>query len=114
MLQYRSRVLGLILLLMFAGTLLGPAQIQASPLTQTAPTGPQLLIPTWGASPGGVWHYTTTTATWTLKNNGLPGGKFWFWIAADPSNSARWLLLGNSVTNDYGTQYFQVDGVVSP
>ncbi len=53
-----------------------------------------LLRPTFGDNPGGVW--ARILGTWALKNTGLPTAKYWRWIAADPTNKARWLLLGNS------------------
>jgi len=121
MLRPTIRSLNHLLLLALLCALFEITPIQAKPSGQAPAASPQLLIPTWGAAPGGVWHYTAST-NWVLKNSGLPSGKYWFWIAADPFNDQRWLMLGNSTSNGYGSQFFRIasgavvmnDGVTAP
>lgn len=78
--------------------------------------GAEVLVPTVGGSPGGVWHYQPDSG-WTLKHNGLPAGQPWQWIATDPFNRDRWLLLAGGrygyyvANNGYVMQY---GGTVHP
>jgi hypothetical protein len=68
----------------------------------------EMLMPTWAASPGGMWHYTTA-AGWVLKNSGLPTGWRWRSIAADAYDPDHWMLLGGA---DGTLACGVVDGVV--
>lgn len=69
-------------------------QIGYGPLATPTPVA-EVLLPTAGMSPGGVWHYTTS---WILKNNGLPSGWYWRKIATNPLNPRDWLLVGDNGT----------------
>lgn len=70
--------------------------------TKPAPVA-EVLLPTVGANPGGVWHYQPGLG-WALKNNGLPVGIYWQWLATNPYNPGEWLLRGNTATH---TKYQQ-------
>ena len=74
--------------------LLSASQVGYGPLA-TPPVGANILLPTWGASPGGVYRFDVTTRTWTLLNSGLPSGWLWQCVAVDPWNTAHWILLGS-------------------
>ena len=73
--------------------LLSASQVGYGPLA-TPPAGAELLLPTWGATPGGVWRFDVTTRTWTLLNSGLPSGWLWCHLAVDPWNTDRWIMVG--------------------
>jgi hypothetical protein len=47
-----------------------------------------------GLSVGGVWLYQN--GTWLYRSNGLPAGWDWFIVVADPYDTARWAVLGNT------------------
>lgn len=65
---------------------LAPRRASAAP----APGQSELLIPTVGTTPGGVWHFTADG--WVLHSAGLPQGWVWRGIVADPRNADHWFL----------------------
>jgi hypothetical protein len=87
------------LCLLLAATAPHPPSSVAAPHTQTATTGPTILIPPWGATDAAdrLWSYQD--GVWTPLTIPSPG-RYWSSIVADPSDPDRWLLMGNSVADD--------------
>jgi len=67
-----------------------------------------ILIPTTGASPGGV--YVLSLGVWSLRNSGLPSGWTWRQIAVNPFNVDDWLLIGDNGTITRTGTLIQSDG----
>lgn len=78
----------------------------------------ELLRPTIGEATGGIWHYLADGQR-VFKALPALNNRFAVWVAADPTNPNRWMVLLNSVSI---TQSFTVsstvvrtsDGLVSP
>lgn len=61
----------------------------------------EIIVPTWGAATGGIWHYIPGVGWGSIKNTGLPGGTWYgHWLAANPFNAGEWLLLLNTSSNN--------------
>lgn len=95
----------------------GPIAMTAPPALQSLRTTTSVIVPSWGGvGPSDVlWWYIGST--WSSIIPPAPG-KYWRWIAADPFNPQRWLLLGNSDGSDefaYGTNGVRMrDGTTPP
>jgi hypothetical protein len=50
---------------------------------------------TFGAASGGPWRYTRADG-WVLRATGLPTGKYWYRIVANPSNADELIIAGGS------------------
>lgn len=75
-----------------------PPVIRATPSSQTSNSTSVLLVP-FGASGAAdkVWLYRQ--GSWVGLTPPAPS-MYWLWIAADPVNPHRWLMLGNSIPSN--------------
>jgi PKD repeat protein len=93
----------------------GAAQVAYGSLSAPPPSA-EILIGTWGASPGGIYH--RRPEGWVLRNSGLPAGWFWRQVLALATAPDTWLALGNSSSGgQYGSSGGNVqatDGSASP
>lgn len=94
--------------LLLIALVLVPSVSIATPPAQTTAATKVVLLP-FGASLANDW-------LWVYANGGWSGltppaaAAYWLWIAADPTNPNRWLLLGNLIASD--EQFTSVAGEV--
>lgn len=89
----------------------GYGSVGAPILPPPPPAMIEVLCGTDRTTPGGIWHYVPG-AGWSLKNNGLPEGLMWRWVAASPLNPDHWLALGRGTGGGYEDRHPVLDGTV--